>query len=65
MTNKLIMVSFFMAVIFGACKSGTNSGNSSQSAIDMIAEGEPKVAEVTGAPKVPAPVGNRGPKNGL
>ena len=62
MTNKLIMVSFFMAVIFGACKSGTNSGNSSQSAIDMIAEGEPKVAEVTGAPKVPAPVGNRGPK---
>jgi len=62
MTNKLIMVSFVMAVIFGACKSGTNSGNSSQSAIDMVAEGEPQVAEVTGAPKVPAPVGNRGPK---
>lgn len=62
MTNKLIMVSFVMAVIFGACKSGTNSDNSSQSAIDMVAEGEPQVAEVTGAPKVPAPVGNRGPK---
>jgi len=49
-----------MASIFGACKSGTESSNAS--AVDMVAEGEPQVAEVTGAPKVPAPVGDRGPK---
>jgi nitrite reductase (NO-forming) len=30
--------------------------------VDMVAEGEPIMAEVTGAPAVPAPVGNRGPK---
>jgi nitrite reductase (NO-forming) len=60
MTNKLIILSFVMASIFGACKSGTESSNAS--AVDMVAEGEPQVAEVTGAPKVPAPVGDRGPK---
>lgn len=30
--------------------------------LDMVAEGKPEVLEVTGAPKVPAPVGDRGPK---
>ncbi len=46
-----------------SCKTNTeNGGGSSKSAIDMEATGNPEVAEVTGAPKVPAPVGNRGPK---
>ncbi|MBX2930351.1 MAG: nitrite reductase, copper-containing [Chitinophagaceae bacterium] len=60
MTNKLIMLSLIMTVILGACKNGTESGH--VSGVNMIADGEPQVAEVTGAPNVPAPVGNRGPK---
>lgn len=43
-------------------KSTDQNSGTSNNAIDMVAEGEPQVAEVTGAPKVPAPVGNRGPK---
>lgn len=43
------------------CRSGANQ-NSSSSAATEEAQGTPQVAEVTGAPKVPAPVGDRGPK---
>ncbi|MBS1579360.1 MAG: nitrite reductase, copper-containing [Bacteroidetes bacterium] len=60
MSNKLIISGLIMALVFGACKN--NSDSSHQSGIDMVAEGKPEVAEVTAAPKVPAPVGNRGPK---
>ncbi|MBS1758898.1 MAG: nitrite reductase, copper-containing [Bacteroidetes bacterium] len=51
------------AAIFAlpSCKSGSNQNNSSAAATEE-AQGTPQVAEVTGAPKVPAPVGNRGPK---
>ncbi len=45
-----------------SCKTNPNQTGTSKPAIDMVAEGNPEVAEVTGAPKVPAPVGNRGPK---
>ncbi len=43
-------------------KNAEQSSGNSNNAINMVAEGEPQVAEVTGAPHVPAPVGNRGPK---
>ena len=53
----------FMLFALSSCK--TNSGGSGfESGIDMVASGEPEVLEVTGAPNVPAPVGERGPKNG-
>lgn len=47
--------------ILPSCKSGSNQSNSSSAATEE-ATGTAQVAEVTGAPKVPAPVGNRGPK---
>jgi nitrite reductase (NO-forming) len=51
----------FMLFALSSCK--TNSGGSGfESGIDMVASGEPEVLEVTGAPNVPAPVGERGPK---
>ena len=59
MTKKFLLPGLMLLMMFSSCK--TNSG-SGQSAIDMVAEGKPEVAEITGAPKVPAPVGNRGPK---
>lgn len=43
-----------------SCKQ--NAGNSNESGINMVASGEPELAEITGAPHVPAPIGNRGPK---
>jgi len=64
MTNKLLLPALFVALTFGACKTNPDQGNtnSGKSALDMVAEGNPEVLEVTGAPKVPAPVGERGPK---
>lgn len=59
MTKKFLLPGLMILMMFSSCK--TNSG-SGQSAIDMVAEGKPEVAEITGAPKVPAPIGNRGPK---
>lgn len=59
-TKHLILSATAMVVLaLTSCKQG---GGSSTSAIDMVAQGEPEVAEVTGAPHVPAPIGNRGPK---
>jgi len=52
-----------MATTLFSCKTNSEQGKgNSTAAIDMVAEGNPEVAEVTGAPNVPAPVGNRGPK---
>ena len=59
MTNKLLITGLIAALFLGGCKTSPNSG---QSTIDMVAEGQPEVAEITAAPKVPAPVGDRGPK---
>ena len=54
-----------MAIVLGlvSCKTNTNQNGSSNPSVDMVAEGKPEVIEVTGAPNVPAPIGNRGPKN--
>lgn len=43
------------------CKNNNNQ-QASSNGTDMVAEGNPEVAEITGAPKVPAPVGKRSPK---
>ncbi|HMU97374.1 MAG TPA: copper-containing nitrite reductase [Chitinophagales bacterium] len=51
------------AFALSACKTTpSSSGSGSDVAVDMVASGDPEVAEVTGAPNVPAPVGDRGPK---
>lgn len=60
MTKRILFSVVASLLLFGACK--TNSGQGGSSAIDMVAEGEPEVAEITAAPNVPAPVGTRGPK---
>lgn len=44
-----------------ACKQGSSSASGSK-AEAMVASGEPEEAELTAAPDVPEPVGNRGPK---
>mgnify|MGYP003555946971 FL=1 len=54
--------SLSIALAITGCKTNTEQGKSSVAPIDMVASGEPEVAELTGAPKVPAPVGNRQPK---
>ena len=46
-----------------SCRSGNEPGGRSAAAIDMVAEGEPEVANLTIAPNVPPPIGSRGPKN--
>ncbi len=58
----LLGTAAFSVLALASCKTNTSSNNSSTSATDMVAEGTPEVVEVTGAPKVPAPIGNRGPK---
>lgn len=63
MNNKhflLYAITIFFAIT--SCKTNTEPGRSTKAAIDMVAEGSPEVAELTNAPKVPAPVGNRAPK---
>ncbi len=61
MKSKLIIPGLIAALFFGACNNNS-SGPAKVSAIDMVTEGEPEVAEITAAPNVPAPVGDRGPK---
>ena len=66
-TKVLLMSGLLIAIALNSCQSNSNSntaqsGTAGPAAIDMVAEGTPEVAEVTGAPNVPAPVGNRGPK---
>ena len=60
-TKHLILSATAMVVLaLTSCKQ--NAGNSNESGINMVASGEPELAEITGAPHVPAPIGNRGPK---
>jgi len=65
-TKQFLMLSAAAVLAFtlSGCQKGTSSSNSSgfESGVDMVATGEPEVAVVTGAPKVPPPVGDRGPK---
>lgn len=50
------------AFIFAGCNQSMEVQGKKTAAIDMEAKGEPEIAEITGAPNVPAPVGNRAPK---
>lgn len=65
MTKNVIIPGLVLSLVLGAC--GSNSGNETAdgnktAAIDMVADGSPVEIEVTGAPNVPAPIGDRGPK---
>ncbi|MGC4233385.1 MAG: copper-containing nitrite reductase [Niabella sp.] len=65
MTNKLMLLLLAALFGFGACKTNTEQGNASggkSSAAMEEAKGQPEEAEITAAPNVPAPVGDRGPK---
>lgn len=65
MTNKLILLLLAALLGFGACKTNTEQGSASggkSSATMEEAKGQPEEAEITAAPNVPAPVGDRGPK---
>ncbi|MBX3238523.1 MAG: nitrite reductase, copper-containing [Chitinophagaceae bacterium] len=66
MTNKLTLFVLAASLVFGACKSNTERGNSPGERPSVIkmeeAKGQPEEAEITAAPHVPAPIGNRGPK---
>lgn len=59
--NLIHLFSIIALVSIVSCN--TNQGNTStENAIDIVAEGTPEVAEITGAPKVPKPVGDRAAK---
>ncbi len=62
--NLMLLAATAVVSLLMSCNTneGTKTTSTTQSPIDMVAEGEPEMAEVTGAPNVPAPVGNRGPK---
>lgn len=64
MTNKISL--FLLAAVFslGACNNNNQQSSTSgpSSAALESAKGDPEVAEITAAPNVPAPIGNRGPK---
>lgn len=65
MTNKLMLLLLAALLGFGACKTNSEQGNASggKSSVAMEeAKGQPEEAEITAAPNVPAPVGDRGPK---
>lgn len=64
MKTKQIILTAASMMLLGlvSCKTNSESGGSKSSTIDMVAEGEPMEAEVTAAPNVPKPVGNRGPQ---
>ncbi len=65
MTNKLMLFVLATAFLFGACGSNSEQGTATgekQSAATIEAKGQPEEAEITAAPHVPAPVGNRAPK---
>lgn len=61
-TKYLLLGTAFLMLVFVSCKSNSDNGKSSIAPVDMVASGNPEVAELTGAPNVPAPVGNREPK---
>ena len=62
--KKHLILFVSAAMLFGlvSCNQNDGSGGQSSPSIDMVAQGEPEEAEITAAPNVPAPVGNRGPK---
>lgn len=63
MSTKQIAIGLLLALSVSACKTNSESNaGSGSAAIDMVAEGTPTEIEVTGAPKVPAPIGDRAPK---
>lgn len=67
MTKKAILFGLALPLLFVACKSKTEGGDvsapkSGTAAIDMVAEGSPVELELTAAPNVPAPIGDRAPK---
>ena len=65
MANKLTLSVLAAMLLLGACKSNTEQGNAStrkSSATMEEAKGQPEEAEITAAPRVPAPIGNRAPK---
>lgn len=62
---KKHFIIFFSFALLGvtSCKNSNESGmNSAGNTMDMAANGEPELAEITAAPKVPTPVGDRAPK---
>ncbi len=62
MKNYLMYCMIVCLTTFFSCKSDPGSMGSGKSTMDMVAEGTPENAEITGAPNVPAPIGDRGPK---
>ena len=65
--NLALCASAAMVATLFSCKTNPDQGGSkgssnSSDAVNIVAEGNPEVAEVTGAPNVPAPVGTRGAK---
>lgn len=65
--KHLILSASTIGMMFALVSCGANGGGQAgeenkTAAIDMKVTGKAEVAEVTGAPHVPAPVGDRGPK---
>lgn len=65
--NLIICTSLAVAVLGIASCNSNSSGDATSdenktAAVDIVAEGSPSIAQVTGAPNVPAPVGDRGAK---
>jgi len=65
MTNRFFIMMLGALLFLAACKNnseqGSATGEKSSAALEE-AKGQPEEAEITAAPKVPAPVGNRAPK---
>lgn len=60
--QSILIASVVAMGLLPGCRLGGDQGGSTKSGIDMVAEGNPEVTEVTAAPKVPAPVGSRAAK---
>lgn len=58
--HLMLCASATMMIALSACNSNQNANT--KSAADIVAEGNAEVAELTGPPSVPAPVGTRGAK---
>lgn len=62
--KRLILGASAMSMVFAltSCNSSGEQSENKTPTIDMVVSGKAEVAEITGAPHVPAPVGDRGPK---
>lgn len=61
--NLALCASAALVFTFFGCKSNSDQDHGAGgSAVEMVAEGNPEEAVLTGAPNVPPPVGDRGPK---